>query len=184
MISQGARGWIGATWVLAFALGAMALFAGRHPETAYACSGDEPLAERLARATVIVGGPVDRVALSRERQPAELPGSEPKSPPAYLRAEVSLSVTEVFWGSPREEILFVDRRSVELLLGGDLRWAGGSGTCGVLGGDPTGQYAVIAFQEVDGELVTSSGLAVFGSSADAPEVSAYRQLLCEFLARR
>ncbi len=169
--------------LLASAALTLALLLG--PTAVLACSGTASFAERVNRSEVILGGWVESIAYQPEGQAllAELAGAKPARPP-NVPVEVRVRVHEVLRGEPDVTFVFVDERSAYPMPAGSIFWAGSGGSCGVLDADPTGQYVLVAFQNFAGQLTTSTGLAVFGASADDAGVARYRGILSEILELR
>jgi hypothetical protein len=137
------------------------------PETAWACSGS-PF--DVNRADVIAEGWVERVDISPERTGFG----------AFHPVKVTLRVVRSLKGDAPTPLVFTDTSSYFPDPGGGLNgyWAGGSGACGVLDADPTGQYALIVFKRHEGELSTAPFMgAVFRDQPDDPKIEQFRHYL-------
>jgi hypothetical protein len=170
---------------VAFGLCALiALVVADEPPAAYACSG-EPLDPN--QATVIAEGWVERVS-PRADLPSGFP-VDPKNPKLsadpFVPVEVSLRVERFLKGGAPSPLTFVDPRSVPRAQDGSalrrpdgaIQFAGASGACGILDGDPTGKYALIVFtQGTDSRLAVNQTYgAAFDVGPDGPRVRALRE---------
>jgi hypothetical protein len=145
----------------------VAIVGGLAPEPARACSGPP---YDVNRADVIAEGWIDHVEISPTPS-----GSEP-----FHAVQVTMRVVRSLKGDAPSPLVFTDRSSYlpDPQGGPGGFWAGSSGACGVLDGDPTGQYALIVFERHDGELVTHLLLgAVFRDRPDDPTLGRFRQYL-------
>jgi hypothetical protein len=144
-------------------LGAVGLATG----TALACSGPP---YDVNHADVIAEGWIERAEVS----PA------PSAIGSFQPVQVTMRVVRSLKGDAPNPLVFTDHSSyLPDPQGGPIGfWAGSSGACGVLDGDPTGQYALIVFERHDGALVTSLPLgAVFRDGPDDPTLGRFRQYL-------
>lgn len=110
---------------------------------AAACSAGPDLDPRAATELLIAG----RVTAIEVAPTANQAG--------FHRTAVTVAVDAVLRGhAPGSVVTFVDDASAYVdPLQGAVRFAGASGACGVLDGDPTGRYVVIALKRgPDGEL--------------------------------
>jgi hypothetical protein len=137
------------------------------PGTAWACSGP-PF--DVNRADVIAEGWVEHVDIS----------PEPSGFGSFHPVKVTMRVVRSLKGDAPTPLIFTDKSSYFPDPDGGPQgfWAGSSGACGVLDGDPTGQYALIVFKQRDGELATALLMgAVFREQPDDPTISRFRQYL-------
>ena len=137
------------------------------PETAWACSGPP---YDVNGADVIAEGWVERVEIS----------PEPAGFGSFHAVQVTVRVVRSLKGDAPTPLVFTDNSSYFPDPGGGPNgfWAGSSGACGVLDGDPTGQYALIVFKRHQGELGTALFMgAVFRDQPDDPTLDRFRQYL-------
>ena len=137
------------------------------PQTAWACSGP-PF--DVNRADVIVEGWVEQIDIS----------PDPSGFGSFHPVRVTMRVVRSLKGDAPTPLVFTDKSSYfPDPAGGQSGYrAGSSGACGVLDGDPTGQYALIVFKQHDGELSTALLMgAVFRDQPDDPTIARFRQYL-------
>ena len=165
-----------ATAVAALAVAALSLVSW---SSAFACSGEGTLQERIDQAGVVAEGWVVRYRLRPDlRHSAALASGKQDDAVGLTPVEVSLRIERVWRGDVGGTLTFIDAGSAYLLPDGTLHWAGGMGACGVLDTDPTGRYAVIAFHtDLSGNRTTWTGLAIFRDGPDDPELHAFRDLV-------
>ena len=137
------------------------------PETAWACSGP-PF--DVNRADVIAEGWVEHVDI----------GPAPSGVGSFHPVRVTMRVVRSLKGDAPTPLVFTDTSSYfpDPAGGESGFWAGSSGACGVLDGDPTDQYALIVFKQHNGELSTALLMgAVFRDQPNDPTIARFRQYL-------
>ena len=171
-------------------LGTVALALIGVPRLAYACSG-APFDPN--NAAVIAEGWVQQVTLRPDlpsRFPID-PGDSKASGDPFVPVEVVLRIERFLKGSASNPVTFFDARSVYRALDGSpvrqfdgsVLFAGGSGACGILDADPSGQYALIVFgRDADGRLtVHRLYRAAFDDGPDGLRIQLLRQYLTQRL---
>lgn len=140
------------------ALAALAALAVAAPNATAAgpafCSADSSF-DPVAASDVIVAGRISSYMVL-----------DPLQTGPYVPVELRIDVERVLKGTYSRETPIIDAASLNVLPaspGAPMRriWAGAAGACGALDDDPTGWYAVLGLQRVDGGALRTNRLTTF-----------------------